>query len=211
MAIPTQQTISNGAMANDGTGDSLRDAATTINDNFTNLWEGTFNGSEDFPGKQFVIGTVNAPSTRPSLGEVNFSDAELSALTNLRVSWQDQLGSGNYTTPQMDWFTPEDGTPSYYKQDTFSSTVSIYKQDSSRTTGALADYLLIGQYACSASWFDVVNKPPNVAPTGRFPSGYTFLPAPADMWRFQVTSVEMYGEESLTAGETIFIKVDNLW
>ena len=39
MAIPTQQTISNGATANDGTGDSLRDAADKINDNFAQLWE----------------------------------------------------------------------------------------------------------------------------------------------------------------------------
>ena len=35
--IPTQQTISNGAMANDGTGDSLRDAADKINNNFLAL------------------------------------------------------------------------------------------------------------------------------------------------------------------------------
>lgn len=35
---PTQQHIFNGTIANDGTGDTLRDATTKINDNFTRLY-----------------------------------------------------------------------------------------------------------------------------------------------------------------------------
>ena len=209
MAIPTQQTISNGAMANDGTGDSLRDAATKINSNFTNLWEAAYNGSEDWPGKKFIVGTVDAASSRPALGYVNTAYADLSALINLRVSWQDQVGSGKYTTPQLTW-DANVGAGGEFVQDKFDCTISLYKKDGSRGTGALADYLLIGQYACEG-WFDVVDIPPNTSPTGRFPVGYTFTPNLTDMWRFQTTSVIMYSEESLTAGETIYIKVDNLW
>ena len=59
MAIPTQQIISNGAMANDGTGDSLRDAADKINNNFESLWQSTYNGANDQPAREFVFGTVS--------------------------------------------------------------------------------------------------------------------------------------------------------
>ena len=38
MSNPTQQTIDVGAVANDGTGESLRDAFTAVNNNFANVW-----------------------------------------------------------------------------------------------------------------------------------------------------------------------------
>ena len=38
MTTPTQQIVQRGSYANDGTGDTLRDAAQKINDNFTYLW-----------------------------------------------------------------------------------------------------------------------------------------------------------------------------
>ena len=38
MANPTQQTINVGAVANDGTGESLRDAFNAVNNNFANVW-----------------------------------------------------------------------------------------------------------------------------------------------------------------------------
>ena len=38
MTTPTQQIVQRGSFANDGTGDTLRDAAQKINDNFTYLW-----------------------------------------------------------------------------------------------------------------------------------------------------------------------------
>lgn len=38
MSTPTRLIIQNGRFANDGKGDTLRDAADKINDNFTNLW-----------------------------------------------------------------------------------------------------------------------------------------------------------------------------
>ena len=66
MAIPTQQTISKGSVANDGTGDSLRDAADKINNNFANLWQAAYNNSDDWPGKKFVIGTTTSTTnTKP--------------------------------------------------------------------------------------------------------------------------------------------------
>ena len=38
MTTTTQQIVQRGSFANDGTGDTLRDAAQKINDNFTYLW-----------------------------------------------------------------------------------------------------------------------------------------------------------------------------
>lgn len=38
MSNPSQQTIDVGAVANDGTGESLRDAFTAVNNNFANVW-----------------------------------------------------------------------------------------------------------------------------------------------------------------------------
>ena len=42
---PTQQVINNGTVANDGTGDTLRDATTKINDNFTRLYGDLYDSS----------------------------------------------------------------------------------------------------------------------------------------------------------------------
>ncbi len=42
MTTPTQQIVQRGSFANDGTGDTLRDAAQKINDNFTYLWAETW-------------------------------------------------------------------------------------------------------------------------------------------------------------------------
>lgn len=38
MSDPTRQVIQTGAFANDGTGDTLREAGNKINDNFSALW-----------------------------------------------------------------------------------------------------------------------------------------------------------------------------
>ena len=45
MTTPTQQIVQRGSFANDGTGDTLRDAAQKINDNFTYLWSGVWDSA----------------------------------------------------------------------------------------------------------------------------------------------------------------------
>jgi hypothetical protein len=42
MSTPTRLIIQNGRFANDGNGDTLRDAAEKINNNFTTLWNGMY-------------------------------------------------------------------------------------------------------------------------------------------------------------------------
>jgi hypothetical protein len=45
MSTPTRLVIQNGSHANDGNGDTLRDAATKINNNFSALWGGVYGDS----------------------------------------------------------------------------------------------------------------------------------------------------------------------
>lgn len=60
MAItPTRQELQRGTYANDGTGDTLRDAAQKINDNFTYLWNDVYGGEGVSPGRKFTLGGVN--------------------------------------------------------------------------------------------------------------------------------------------------------
>lgn len=69
MSDPTRLIIQTGAFANDGTGDTLREAGNKINDNFTSLWDGVYGATA------FDSGTVDdlidsyfasLPTTDPS-------------------------------------------------------------------------------------------------------------------------------------------------
>jgi len=75
----SQQIVNVGVQGNDGTGDSIRDSFTKVNNNFTELYavfgEGgqiTFNNLADAPGTESFSITNIAPST-PSAGSVSIS------------------------------------------------------------------------------------------------------------------------------------------
>lgn len=68
MANPTRILINNGSISNDGTGDTLRDAATKINDNFAQLWLDTYSPKVDNPGRYYTCRTISA-FTVPDSGE----------------------------------------------------------------------------------------------------------------------------------------------
>ena len=101
MAIPTQQTISNGAAANDGTGDSLRDAADKINNNFAELWQGTYNSIQDQPGRAFVVGSVDDGYSKPIAGQMNAynngTPSNMTDFVNFRISQFDKRISNDHT------------------------------------------------------------------------------------------------------------------
>ena len=68
MAItPTRQVLQRGTYANDGTGDTLRDAAQKINDNFTYLWNDVYDGVGVRPGREFTLNGLNG--TEPDSGQ----------------------------------------------------------------------------------------------------------------------------------------------
>jgi hypothetical protein len=63
MSNPTRLVIQNGSHANDGNGDTLRDAATKINNNFSALWGGVYGDSaaEAEPISVNDLSDVSAP------------------------------------------------------------------------------------------------------------------------------------------------------
>ena len=91
MAItPTREVLQNGTFANDGTGDTLRDAATKINNNFTKLWEDTYDGVGVRPGREFLCNGINGSD--PDSGGVTILNDSLGVDSQqiLRVSRWDQ-------------------------------------------------------------------------------------------------------------------------
>ena len=213
MAIPTQEFIAKGTIANDGTGDSLRDAADKINNNFAELWQKSYNSTDDWPGKSFVIGTTtDLTNTLPSPGEINTynngSPSNMKDFTNFRISQTDQLGEKmttgvqrNYNGASGEWdsvFTP--------------TILTMYQKESSTS---FSSFKVVGQYVGTVYFKTKSNPPNNIAPlvpnTRPVPS-YDFIPDSSDYWYFvRTTSAELYGDGSLSAGDSCFIKLDKFW
>ena len=74
---PPRQVIQNGKFANDGTGDTLRDAADKINDNFKQLWYDLYVPTEYRPGREFVCGKIAGDSYSPDAGEFTITHNDL--------------------------------------------------------------------------------------------------------------------------------------
>lgn len=91
---PPRQVIQNGKFANDGTGDTLRDAADKINDNFKQLWYDLYVPTEYRPGREFLCGRVG-DSSLPDSGEFTISHDDLthdSDTVYIRISAFDKIG-----------------------------------------------------------------------------------------------------------------------
>jgi len=210
MAIPTQQTISNGAAANDGTGDSLRDAADKINNNFTELWQGTYNSIQDQPGRAFVVGSVDDGYSKPIAGQMNAynngTPSNMIDFVNFRISQFDNDGSVRTIPVQRNW----DGASGLYDSVTTATTLTMYQKTSD---SSLASYMVVGQYTGNLYYKTQSNPTSGVAPAAgqRYPSGYIFAPDSSDYWYFQSQQGLIYREGSLSAGDSCFIKIDNFW
>ena len=89
MTTPTQQILQRGSYANDGTGDTLRDAGQKINDNFTYLWEEVWNAGSK-PGREFLCKSVSTSS--PAEGEFTIFRSSLEGDSDqwVRISRWDQ-------------------------------------------------------------------------------------------------------------------------
>jgi hypothetical protein len=90
---PPQRVVQNGKFANDGTGDTLRDAADKINDNFSQLWYDLYNDKVTHPGREFTC--VGISDSSPSIGGFTMRSADLgedSDTLYLRFSAQDLNG-----------------------------------------------------------------------------------------------------------------------
>ena len=209
MAIPTQQTISNGAAANDGTGDSLRDAADKINNNFAELWQGTYNSIQDQPGRAFVVGDLVDANSKPIAGQVNpynnFSPSNMKDFSNFRISQFDNDGSVR-TMPVQQNYNNQTGE---YDSVRTATTLTMYQKTNDSSIGS---FEVVGQYNGKLK-YSTVSQPPDEPNENnkRYPSSYTFIPNSSDFWYMAVDSCLIYREGSLSAGDSCFIKIDNFW
>ena len=127
MAItPTQQIVQRGSFANDGTGDTLRDAAQKINDNFTYLWEDVYAGQELYPGRKFICASISTSS--PDSGEFTVSNS------NLRDSGQ-YFRISRYDQNERSYKTSTDSAG-------ISGELSLWSLDS----GTTADWNLLAKF-----------------------------------------------------------------
>jgi len=60
--MSTREILQTGTVSNDGTGDTLRDAADKINTNFVNLWNQIGGQDSDFNSETITIDTAASPT-----------------------------------------------------------------------------------------------------------------------------------------------------
>ena len=142
MITPTRLVISNGTVANDGTGDTLYDATTKINRNFERLWSGTYNDESVRPGRTFVFS--HATDSAPDSGEFTMTYVDISEDSEafVRISKFDKddksyragAGMGTLTGTRLSiWSLDSGSTDDWSLECTFSGTAD-YATDHWRFT-----------------------------------------------------------------------------
>ena len=135
MITPTQKVIQRGSFANDGTGDTLRDAADKINDNFTHLFTDVYDGAVVRPGRQFVLNSISGDI--PDSGEftIHTGSLDVDSFQFVRISrWdQDDKSFKTSVTDSSGFFS-----------------LSMWSLDS----GQLDDWNLLARYTGSVQYVD---------------------------------------------------------
>ena len=90
MRTPTQKVIQRGSFANDGTGDTLRDAADKINDNFTHLFTDTYDGAVVRPGRQFKLNSISGDLPDSGDFTIHTGNLDVDSFQFVRISRWDQ-------------------------------------------------------------------------------------------------------------------------
>jgi len=200
MAIPIQKIISNGTVANDGTGDSLRDAATKINSNFTDIWFNDYTEKVKQTGRKFLVNNP-ASNAKPSPTFINMSGVSSVAGTfadfglYLRASWQDKDGKGIYTTKSATQIG------AVWVNETTETTLEIYQKEvSSVARPGTENWILRGLYSGTVEFETVYTLDP-----ASFTANIT------DCWRFKRDATIFYTLGNLTAGDELYIKINGLW
>ena len=134
MANPTRLIIQNGTVANDGTGDTLRDAAEKINNNFAQLWIDTYSAAVNYPGRYYSCREISG-FTQPDSGEFTVN----------RQSWD---SSQRFKIHHID---TNDRKISYATDSAFSAQITFWKKDTS-VESRVDDWTLIAVLDGNASY-----------------------------------------------------------
>lgn len=200
MAIPIQKIISNGTVANDGTGDSLRDAATKINSNFTDIWYKDYTEKVKQTGREFVVNSP-ASNAKPNPTFINMSGVSSVAGTfadfglYLRASWQDKDGKGIYTTKNATLVGAS------YVNATTETTLEIYQKEASSVARlGTENWILRGLYSGTVEFETLFTGDPA-----------SFTADITDCWTFKRDQTIFYTLGVPTAGTSLYIKINGLW
>ena len=127
MTTPTQQILQTGTYANDGTGDTLRDAGRKINDNFTYLWTEVWDGEGFAPGRKFTCKSISG--ALPDSGEFTILNTDLDTVKISRYDVRDKSFKTSTSNSQ-------------------SVSLSLWSLDS----GTADDWNLMGRYQGSTQY-----------------------------------------------------------
>lgn len=133
MTTPTRQVLQRGSYANDGTGDTLRDAAQKINDNFTYIWSEVWNGEALKPGRTFVCQSISGDLPDSGQFTILKSDLSVDSAQYVKISRYDQIAKSYKTSNDSD---------------VAGNTLSIWNLDS----GSSDDFNLLARYTGSLQY-----------------------------------------------------------
>ena len=132
MRTPPRLILSNGTRANDGTGDTLRDAGTKINQNFERIWGDIYTAEPVRPGRGFV---ASIDSSIPDSGGFSIDIAD----TNV---------DSNHVLKIARWDTNEKSFSFTEGKTVAGRELSIFSNDSDDK------YSLVAIYSGTATWSD---------------------------------------------------------
>ena len=139
MAItPTQLVLQRGTYANDGTGDTLRDAAQKINDNFTHLWNDVYDGEVVRPGRAFVLNGIDP--TNPDSGGFTILSG------NLKIDSNQEIRISRWDKDEKSFKTSSDSQQGGFH-------LTMWSLDS----GTLDDWNLVAKYRGSIRYISADN------------------------------------------------------
>lgn len=171
MRTPPRLSISNGTRANDGTGDTLRDAADKINHNFERIWGDIYTTEPVRPGRGFV-GSLG--SDIPDSGEFSF------LLENLQSDSDQVLKISRWDTNEKAFKFDGlyQGNPAVISN----RELSIFSNDSDDKYSLKA--ILTGSvtYSDSGSGYWTFTKSSKVASVGQLDSGDSYYISLQGIW-----------------------------
>jgi hypothetical protein len=166
MRTPPRLTLSNGRHANDGTGDTLRDAADKINRNFERIWPDIYSIEPVRPGRGFVAYIDSANPDSGGFG-IPVSNANADSGEVLKFSRWD-------TNEKSFTFDPDRPIPN--------RELSIFSNDSNDKYSLVAIYTGEVSYSDSDTGYWKFTKTSKITGIGNIDSGDSYYISLQGIW-----------------------------